>query len=790
MSMRLRAYIITLLLLVFVVPSHAVLKEADLENTLTILRQELTNYYHDQQRQSEMNKDTRRAVFAELMKIVQRSNQNALMLYSQKPDYVFDLTYACHEATEMYHSFKRTIQPFRDVIEEYDYEIARYDSLVINLNKMPALMLSEKAVKDRSVCLTLAINIKRTLEENRQSMNDYIRYYHDTEERLKSLNDYASKRYDEIQNNIFINGGESYFRILARLPAHLSATKETVSNKYEPYQKVNSQWDSRIILLLFVMLIGYGLLSAGLNVIGIRYLLPKRFRSERFLNKRKYIIMTTSVITFAIILFIARMVTNQNFIIMASGLLMQYAWLLGVILISLLLRLDGEEIRSAFHIYMPLVVVGFIVIALRVILVPNDLVNLIFPPILLFCMLWQWWVIRNHNDNIPKSDVFYTYISLIVFVAAVISSWMGYTLLSVQMLIWWIMQLACILTITCVSQWVRKYGERHDIENQPITKTWKYHLLYRVLLPTLGVSSIILAIYWAADVFNLSDQTWKIFTYKFIDTKNFSISFLNIVTVVVLWFVFDFINRSSKAFLKYHFMQTDPKSAESRMMMGKNVLQVLIWGIWLLISLAICNVSFTWLVVISGGLSTGLGFASKDILENIYYGISLMAGRIKIGDWIMVDGVRGKVSSISYVSTVIEAIDGSQIAFQNSQLFTKNYKNMTRNHGYELDILEVGVAYGTDIAKCKKLLIDAIMKLDCVNKKRGVRVVLREFGDSSVVLKLLVWVPVSTQYTNDGEILETVYNTLNANGISIPFPQRDLHIIHDVDEKSIIELKK
>ncbi len=86
MSMRLRAYIITLLLLVFVVPSHAVLKEADLENTLTILRQELTNYYHDQQRQSEMNKDTRRAVFAELMKIVQRSNRNALMLYSPQPE--------------------------------------------------------------------------------------------------------------------------------------------------------------------------------------------------------------------------------------------------------------------------------------------------------------------------------------------------------------------------------------------------------------------------------------------------------------------------------------------------------------------------------------------------------------------------------------------------------------------------------------------------------------------------------------------------------------------------------
>ena len=135
--------------------------------------------------------------------------------------------------------------------------------------------------------------------------------------------------------------------------------------------------------------------------------------------------------------------------------------------------------------------------------------------------------------------------------------------------------------------------------------------------------------------------------------------------------------------------------------------------------------------------------------------------------------------SISYVSTMVEAIDGSQIAFQNSQLFTKNYKNLTRNHGYELDILEVGVAYGTDIEKCRKLLIDAVSRLKCVNKSRPVRVVLREFGDSSIVLKVLVWVPVATQYSNDGEILEAIYTTLNNNGISIPFPQRDLHIVHD-----------
>ena len=218
-------------------------------------------------------------------------------------------------------------------------------------------------------------------------------------------------------------------------------------------------------------------------------------------------------------------------------------------------------------------------------------------------------------------------------------------------------------------------------------------------------------------------------------------------------------------------------------MMSKNVIQLIVWGLWLILSLAICHVDNTWLVVVSGGLSTGIGFASKDILENIYYGISLMTGRLKVGDWIICDGIRGKVESISYTSTMLEAIDGSVIAFQNSQLFTKNYKNMTKNHGYELRILDVGVAYGTDIERTRHLLVEEIGKLDFIDPSHNVRVLLREFGDSSVNLKILVWVPVLSQYVCDCKILECVYNTLNKHNISIPFPQRDLHIVSDEDGK-------
>ena len=155
-----------------------------------------------------------------------------------------------------------------------------------------------------------------------------------------------------------------------------------------------------------------------------------------------------------------------------------------------------------------------------------------------------------------------------------------------------------------------------------------------------------------------------------------------------------------------------------------------------------------------------------------------MAGRIKIGDYIICDGVRGKVSSINYTSTMLEALDGSVIAFQNSQLFTKNYKNMTKNHGYELDVLEVGVAYGSNIKEVKELLVNAITELGVTFSKQPVTVRLKSFDDSCITLKILVWVNVFTQGSDIGVIMECIYETLNKNGIEIPFPQREITIKH------------
>ena len=759
-----------------VLNAHAVLKEKNLEQTLSVLRAELTETHHDLISMAEQRKQQTRDIIQQLRETIKRSNQNALMLYSQQQNYVFDLTYACHEATEQYLSFQRQQLPFKSYIEHLDVEIAKYDSLVNSLKNIRTNMLEDRPKTDRVVCLTLSTAIRNSLQETRDQVSDYITIYENTEQRLKYLNDYANRRYNDIQTGIFKNGGENYISLLRNIGERWEQMKTSVEEKYRPSNQ-NSDWDSTVILKLFFLIFFYIMAAIVLNMLAFRFM-PKRFHTTEFLKKRSCIIMATTTVTFAAVMGVMRATLEQNFFIMASGLLIEYAWLLGVILISLLLRVNGDQIKSAFKIYSPLIVVGFIVIAFRIVLIPSELVNMVFPIILLLCTLWQWIVIKRHNKNIPRSDMFYTYISLAIFIFSLGCSWLGYTLLAVQILIWWITQLTCILTITCISSYIKLYGHRHHYDDAPITKSWFFLFIYRVLLPIIGVCSVMLSIYWAADVFNLGDICWQIFKKNFINLENLKVSILKLSMVVNLWFLFSYVASTILALLSLHFKHQDPTTAASREVMGKNVIQVLVWGIWLLMSLSILHISVTWLLAISGGLSTGIGFASKDIIENIYYGATLMAGRVKVGDWIDVDGTFGKVKSISYTSTVVETLYGEVITFQNSQLFSKNYKNLTRNHGYVLAGIPFSVAYGSNLKDVTQMVEDAIngMNHPWSDHKKQVKAVVTTMGESSIDFKLFIWADAVKKIYVVSDVLKKIYETLNANGISIPFPQRDIHI--------------
>ena len=776
------------LLFGFLMEAGAVLKEKDLEQTLTILQAELEQYNEELTVRTAARKERMKRLVTQLLQTMKRADQNALMLYSQQQENVFDLTYACHEATKQYRDFHKDQLPFTEFLEKTEKDIARYDSLIQRLEGMPNIIMTDYGDQKRDTCLVLAKNIRSMLEGNARQLKQNIRFYEMSERRLKDQNDYAQKRYSDIQKSIFINGGDNYLNLLSNLDRRWKQLEDSLNRKYDLNPDSKSRWSVVWILATFFAIFIYVIIAIVLNQLFFRFLMPKRLRTEEFHKKRACIIMATTTITFAIIQGAILLIgTGQRypFLYMAASLLVEYAWLLGVILISLLLRVKSDQLGSAIRIYAPLIAVGFIVIGCRIILIPNELVNLVLPPILLLCALWQWFVIRRHNQNIPRSDIFYTYVSLTVFIASVVSSFIGYTLLAVQLLIWWIMQLTCILTITCISRYLEIYAKKKRLAEKPVTQTWAYLLVEKMILPVLGATSILMSIYWAANVFNLGDMCWRLFKYNFIDMQNaqgestLQVSFLKLTMVISLWYVFRYIVMTVLALMKVHFEIKDPSTAASKEMMGKNVIQVFVWGVWLMLSLSIMHISVAWLLAISGGLSTGIGFASKDIIENIYYGASLMAGRIKVGDWIQVEGTMGKVMSINYTSTVIESLYGEVITYQNSQLFSKNYKNLTRNHGYVLAVVPFSVAYGSNLKEVTNLVEEVLnnMHHQWMDQTKRVKCVVSEMADSSVNFNLFVWADAPKKSYVVSDVLKCVYDTLGQNGIQIPFPQRDIHLI-------------
>ena len=164
-----------------------------------------------------------------------------------------------------------------------------------------------------------------------------------------------------------------------------------------------------------------------------------------------------------------------------------------------------------------------------------------------------------------------------------------------------------------------------------------------------------------------------------------------------------------------------------------------------------------------------------------------MSGRLRVGDWIECDGIRGRVTDINYQTTLVETVQSTQVAFLNASLFGKSFHNHTRNDAYEFVKVTVGVAYGVDFDKLRAILDQALLQLrtkdsfgrEIVDPKRGISVRFNEFGDSAVEVSVKQFVLVSERGGFIDREKELIYKTLNENGIQIPFPQCDVHMIKD-----------
>ena len=864
-----------ILLIAITLQANAVLKEQDLTKTLSVLRLELEHNYKEQKYFMQMYEQQSNAQHAKLINYMKQSEQISLMLYSQKADFTFDVAYACTQASELYRQLNTNIMPYEQISKRLKDEIARYDSLILSLKELPPsidetpstlssedslnmsiikdtpdskaevemtrpFMLNDLEQRDREECLIYAKAIMNNLKQIQEKINQDNHYYQVVKDKVERLNAYTQQRYKALQKSIFKDGGTNYFTVLRQLPRQLSRVKRDFEDKYRPFgkgQKFYSEWRGSIVLFMSVFMLVYifiATLLSNLILRGIPSLVKKfkptwankmesrlanskiRYRSESFKARQRINTLILGIFIFAIAIMIVRQFMSKNLMIMATDLMIDFAWLIEAILLSLLFRLKPNQTKKGVSIYMPFLWMALVIIFFRIVLIPNNLVSLICPPILLGFTIWQFFAIKRCKKHLPLSDTLYSGISLIVMVVSCVCSWAGFTLLAVQIIIWWTFQLAAIQTITCCYDLMEMYERERitkrilkdattfseqkeiaeGIENgniyksmkkgNYIQKTWLHDLVNMALIPIAAVLSVLMSIYWAADIFEMTATCEDIFKkVLFYEPNLVKISLDKLTIVICSFFLFKYINHLVRSiYHQYRIKKSEEKGGDFNETLAKNIIAILVWGVYIIFSLVLLEVPRSGIEIVGAGLATGMGFAMKDLLENFFYGISLMSGRLRVGDYIECDGIEGKVESITYQSTQIITLDGSVIAFLNTSLFNKNFKNMTRNHSYELITIPVSVAYGTDVEHVRKILINAIKPMckrivdgrEIVNPEKTVSVLFSDFGDSSVNLLVAIWPLVDQKIMFIAEIKEVIYQTLNKNGIEIPFPQQDVYI--------------
>ena len=816
-----------------------------------------------------------------MVNIMTECNELSLMLYSKKQEFTFDISFILEKVKNEYNTFDKGKMPFERIVKTVDIEIERYARLIEALRILPPKIDSVHEAVDSLVYLNDSLHddhflnaseLERTIQaivlsdsittpfmldetdrQNRDSciyyaerlLNMYLEsraiivadsiHYTETFIRLQDSYQYAHHYYKFLQRQIFVEGQTPWPTILLHFDHYWNMAVDDTKEKYFlddvdlslsslPSEDSSMRLASNryayaaqivlVLLLLFVFLFIW--LVSRLLLIPV-FCFVKPVKNNVSKQQKPYIALLLGVLFFVLLTTGA----SHEYPLLSKAFILSntFIWLLAAIVAALLIRLNADQLKKGIKLYRPLIFTALVVIGCRVLFIPNSMMNIIFPPCLIFFFLWQLITCLRHSKDATKTDRIFSWITLALTGAAMLIALSGYIFASLMILVWWYFQLATILTIMTVKYLGVKYKEKRmnpritsylgnittvtgqDKKSYLFGVTWFYELMKEVMVPLMMMTSIPLCLQLAMNVFDFDDLYEGAFHTPFIQLFNdegvetFRLSVYLIILLTGLFFIFRYINRAfhaiwqqtrySRYLRKTH--RTIIHKDEVNLTLGNSIISVVVWMTYIVVVVLCLHIPTGYLSLVAGGFSAGIGLAMKDILNNFIYGIQLLSGKLKVGDWIECNGVRGKVVGINYQTTQVETIKNTTVSFLNSTLFEKNFTNLTKGNPYELLTILVGVAYGTDMQRVREVVENAMQTMrtkdeygrEIVDPKYGVYVRLGEFNDSSLSVAVKQYVISSEHVAYADKAKEMIYNALNNNGITIPFPQRDIHIISE-----------
>lgn len=212
-----------------------------------------------------------------------------------------------------------------------------------------------------------------------------------------------------------------------------------------------------------------------------------------------------------------------------------------------------------------------------------------------------------------------------------------------------------------------------------------------------------------------------------------------------------------------------------------------------LLAIIAVGVDLTNLAFIAGALSVGIGFGLQDVIKNLVSGIIILFERpFKVGDWVIMNDTEGKIKQINIRSTEMESFNRTSVIVPNATLLSSSIVNLTHGDNISRQSISVGVAYGSDVEKVRKILLECALAHKYVMKNPAPYVLFKDFADSSLNFELRC-------YTNDiwkgwivpSDLRFAINKRFIEEGIEIPFPQIVVHSGEKVaQENQFYALKK
>ena len=700
----------------------------------------------------------------------------------------------------------------------------------------------------RDSCIFFVSEILKMNASNRATVIADSTHYQEAYLRLKETYDYAETRYRELERYIFIDGQTPFLDILANPNYFWNKTKLDLRGQYSFheltrcldesdldekaseededdtrfFQYLSSKAENTLLVIICIFQVVV-LVFFWLATLLVLWLLYRYTRLKRYVPKKKLSIISILLGTIFYFLVFGFFLYGDEYINLGVAHVNTFLWLLIAISASLLLRVKPDQFRQGFLLYSATFLVVLIIISCRITFVPDKLMVILFPPILLLIVIWQLCCCIWVSGKATSIDRTLGWGALAVYLVAFVFAFLGYTFVALLILVWWYFLLAAWLTVVCILDLMSRFKERwldkrvdsmrnrityvsgEDRESLLFGATWFYDIIRQVAIPTIVLLSFPLCVSLSLSIFDFDDLFVRFYEEPFINlsdtngVETLRISVKSIIYLLILYYVLRYVSRAIHAIWQYAryfaFMRkhnrTSIRPNEINLSLGNSIISVLIWMAFAMVVISVWQIPTGSLGLIAGGLSAGIGLALKDVINNFIYGIQLMGGRLRVGDWIECEGIRGKVTAINYQCVQAETIEGTEMSFLNSSLFGKNFNNLTRNHSYELTTITVGVAYGTDINLVRKVLVEGMQEMrtkdrygrEVVEPKYGVNVVVGNMSDSAVDINVKQYVLVAERIGYVDRAKEVIYETLTAAGITIPYPQCDVHLISDTETK-------